>query len=336
MTPTSEVALAMDWGGTWVRVSVADRQGAIIWQTRERNPRNGTRAELLANAEGLLRQAMDRSKGRSVIGIGVAAAGPVDVETGTLHDPPNLMPLSGVSLKSQWEPTLGKPVFVGNDANLAALGEFRFGAGMEAWREGRAPRTLVYVTVSTGVGAGIVDRDQMFLGAHGLAGEVGHMVIDWNPQAARCACGNTGCLEALTSGTSIARIARSRLAESGSGGSVLYATDPAAITSEVVFAAAAQGDVLAHGILDEVVRALSVGLTNLLHLYNPDLVVLGGGVTQGLTDLGLITEINTQMLRRAMSERHKDFRLVVSQLGDSVGLVGAASLVWKEMGVGLA
>ena len=107
------------------------------------------------------------------------------------------------------------------------------------------------------------------------------------------------------------------------------------MNAERVFLAAKQGDALAKEILDEVVRALSVGLTNLLHLYNPDLMVLGGGVTAGLTDLGLLTEINTRILRRAMSERHKDFRLVASQLGDDVGMVGAASLVWKEVGVGV-
>ncbi|MFQ6030888.1 MAG: ROK family protein [Dehalococcoidia bacterium] len=336
MTQASEVAIAMDWGGTWARASVADRQGEILWQARERNPQDGSRAELLEGAEGLLQQAIEWSRHRSIAGIGVAAAGPVDAETGTLHDPPNLMALNGVSLKSLWEPTLGKPVFVGNDANLAALGEFRYGAGLDAWRQGRTPRTLVYVTVSTGVGGGIVDRDQMFLGAHGLAAEVGHMVIDWSPQATPCTCGNTGCLEALSSGGSIARMARRHVAEDGSSGSSLATEDIESLTSEQVFQAAEQGDALAKNILEGVVQALSVGLTNLLHLYNPDLLVLGGGVTAGLTKLGLLTEINSRMLHRAMSERHKDFRLVASQLGDNVGMVGAASLVWKEVGVGVA
>jgi glucokinase len=336
MTQASEVAIAMDWGGTWARASVVDHQGEILWQARERNPQNGTRTELLENAEGLLRQAMDWGSNYSIAGIGVAAAGPIDAETGTLHDPPNLMALNGVSLKALWEPTLGKPVFVGNDANLAALGEFRFGAGLDAWRQGCSPRTLVYVTVSTGVGAGIVDRDQMFLGAHGLAGEVGHMVIDWSPQAIPCTCGNAGCLEALSSGGAIARIARTRLPEAAACGSSLASVDPESMTSERVFEAAKQGDALAKDILAEVVRALSVGLTNLLHLYNPDLLVLGGGVTAGLTELDLLTEIHTQMLRRAMSELHKDFRLVASKLGDDVGMVGAASLVWKEVDVAAA
>jgi len=329
MSRSLELAVAMDLGGTWARASVIDRQGQVLWSSRVANPPGASREELLANAEGLLGKAVDQGTDRGIAGIGLAVAGPVDVETGTLHDPPNLPALNGVSLKSIWESTLGYPVFVGNDANLAALGEYHYGAGLEARRQGNPPRTLVYVTISTGIGGGVIDRGQMFLGAHGLAAEIGHMVIDGGPQAPPCQCGNFGCLEALASGTAIARLAGQRLAGGRLAVSSLASGDAGALTSEGVFQAARQGDGLAKEILDDVVLALATGLTNLLHLYNPDLVVLGGGVTQGLTDLGLLDQINTLMLAKAMSQRHQDFRLVASKLGDAVGMVGAASLVWS-------
>lgn len=331
MPRAPELAVAMDWGGTWARASVIDRQGQVIWSSRAANPPDAGREELLANAEKLLSEALHRGSDRGIAGIGVAVAGPVDAETGTLYDPPNLPALNGVSLKSTWESTLGYPVFVGNDANLAALGEYHYGAGLEASRLGNPPRTLVYVTISTGIGGGVIDRGRMFLGAHGLAAEVGHMVIDGRPQAPHCQCGNDGCLEALASGTAIAGMARQRLADGGSQDSILASRDPGPMTSEDVFQAASQGDVLATEILDGVVSALATGLTNVLHLYNPDLVVLGGGVTLGLAQLGLLAKINRLMLEKAMSQRHRDFRLVASGLGDAVGMIGAASLVWSAV-----
>ena len=331
MNGATQVAVAMDWGGTWTRAAVIDRGGNSLWQSRVANPKDGGQAQLLESADGLLREAITRCADSPVAGVGLAIAGPVDPLTGILYDPPNLGVLDGVSLKSRWEPMVGYPVWVGNDANLAALGEYHYGAGREAAGQGKTPRTLMYMTVSTGIGGGVVDRDQVFLGANGVAVEVGHMTIDQSTTAPQCQCGNHGCLEALASGTAIARIARARLAGLGSPSSLLVGEDIESITSESVFQAASQGDKVATDVLEGAVQALSVGLTNVLHLFNPDLVVLGGGVTVGLNELGFLPRIQALMLQRAMSERHKEFRLVASQLGDGVGMVGAAAMVWQEV-----
>ena len=332
MAQSPELAVVMDWGGTWARASVADRSGNLLWSSRVPNVGGGSKEQLLADAEGVLQQAIDWCQGRPIAGIGIAAAGPIDAETGVFYAPPNLGVLDGVSLKEEWEAKLGYPVFIGNDANLAALGEFHYGAGRQAGNQGRHSRTLLYLTISTGVGGGVVDRGQMLLGAHGMAAEVGHMTIDSSDTAPRCQCGNTGCLEALASGTSIARIARARLKDAETR-SALAAPGVESITAESVFQAAAEGDALAQEVLDGAVWALSVGLTNLVHLFNPDLIVLGGGVTVGLSKSGLLDRITSVIMERAMSERHRDFSLVPSQLGDSVGMVGAASLVWMELGL---
>jgi len=337
MTSPAPVAIAMDWGGTWARASVIDRNGEVLWNSRVANPRvpgskEAGQAALLEGADGLLKKAIAACGDRPISGIGVAVAGPVDAETGTLYDPPNLPELDGVSLKVRWEPMAGHPVWVGNDANLAALGEYHFGAGLESRLQGSPPRTLVYMTVSTGIGGGVVDRGRIFLGANGMAAEIGHMAIDMRPSAPKCQCGATGCLESLASGTAIARIARSRVTSIGFQDSLLATGDKELITSEAVFQAAVQEDRLALSILEDVVQALGIGLTNILHLYDPDLVVLGGGVTVGLSQLDFLPLIEEIMRERAMSQRHKDFRLVASRLGDGVGMAGAAAIVWEGVG----
>ena len=333
MTQPAEVALAMDWGGTWSRIAVADGQGEILWQSRRLNDPDSDRERLIGDSEDLIRQAVEWCGERAIAGLGIAVGGPVDAPTGALMEP-NLPALNGVSLPALWAPLLGRPVYVGNDANLAALGEFRYGAGLAARRQGNAPRTLVYVTVSTGIGGGVIEQERMFLGAHGQAVEVGHMVIDRSSAAPRCRCGRGGCLESLASGTAIARIARLRAAEPGAGDSPLAGPEAAQITSERVFEAAGQGDPLALDIVNGAVQALAVGFTNILHLYNPDLLALGGGVTSGLINLGLLPQINALMLESAMTEGHRDIRLEPSRLGDAAGMLGAASLVWDGAGRG--
>ena len=331
MSLSPQVAVVMDWGGTWARAAVIDRAGENLWQSRVANPTDRSQAVLLESSYGLLQEAIAWCSDRAIVGVGIAVAGPVDAETGTLYDPPNLPALDGVSLKAHWEPLVGYPVWVGNDANLAALGEFQFGAGMEATSQGMPPRTLVYVTLSTGIGGGVVNRGQVFLGASGLAAEIGHMTIDRSESAPLCQCGNRGCLESLASGTAIARIARAKLTGTGPLSSVWAVEDVESITAESVVRAAGQGDSLATDIFEGVVQALSVGLTNGVHLFNPDLLVLGGGVTVGLTELGLLPRLRSLMENQAMSEGHNQFRLVPSQLGDSVGMAGAAALVWSEV-----
>ncbi len=135
----------------------------------------------------------------------------------------------------------------------------------------------------------------------------------------------------MASGTAIARIARAALAGTGPLTSAWAVKDVESITAESVVQAAAQGDSIATDIFEGVVQALSVGLTNAVHLFNPDLLVLGGGVTVGLTELGLLPRLRSLIQQQAMSEGHNDFRLVPSRLGDSVGMAGAAALVWSEV-----
>ncbi len=330
MTQEADVALVMDWGGTWSRMAVVNRAGAMLWRDRVRNAPGAGRERLLADAEGLIRRAVDWCGAEgSIAGLGVAVAGPVNARTGALRQPPNLPALDGVCLKTRWEP-LGYPVYVGNDADLAALGEYRYGAGQEARQRRRQADALVYVTVSTGIGAGVIEQGRMLFGAQGMAAEAGHMTIDLSPDAPRCNCGNSGCLEAMASGTAIARAARRQAAQPEMKQSLLARGNVGQITAEQVFAAAGQDDALAWRIVNEAAEYLAVGLTNLLHLFNPDLMVLGGGVTSGLEKLGLLPRLQNRMMERAMSSGHREFRLTASGLGDAPGMLGAAALVWRS------
>jgi glucokinase len=318
-----EVVIAMDLGGSWVRVAVVDLAGRVVWRERRPTGSREGRDAVVRNVDAALEKGISRAAGMSVVGVGLGLAGPVDPETGIMYRPPNIPDLDGVSFKALWQGRLEWPVVTGNDATLAALGEYVYGASAGA-------NTLVYITISTGIGAGIVIDGRPLWGAHGMAGEVGHMTIDWN--GVPCKCGGAGCLEELASGSGIARMARERLAETpqsliakASGG------DPDRATGAVVFDAAGRGDPLARDILDGVSRALGAGLVNVLHILDPDVIVLGGAVTQ-----------NWERLRPAVEEyirghamphvRRLGYRLAVSPLGDDVGLLGAAALAWRAAG----
>ena len=325
---TTPATVAVDWGGTWCRVALIDRHGDILWQARRPNPRGGDAAQYLALAASLLSEAFTL-EGIRAEGIGIAVAGPVDPESGILYQPPSLMALDGVSLKQIWGEQYGLPVALGNDANLAAIGEFHYGAGRDAAQAGRTNRSLFYVTVSTGIGGGVMERGALLLGANGLTAEVGHTTVDTSASAPLCQCGKHGCLEAVSSGTAIAAYARAALAEGRHRDSALSALAPEELTARLVVAAAVQGDSFANAVIARAVDGLAVGLANVVHLFNPDLIILGGGVSEGLTQLNLLPSIRRGIHARLMSELHKVFDLVPSVLGDNSGLLGAAAAAWE-------
>ena len=321
--------LAVDWGGTWCRAALVDRNGEILWGDRRTNPRGGTTADYLALADALLSEAL-AVDGISIGGIGVAVAGPVDPASGILYQPPNLMALDGVSLKQVWGERFGLPVALGNDANLAAVGEYHYGAGRDAVRDGHPLRSLFYVTISTGIGGGVVENGSLLLGANGLTAEVGHTTVDTSGDAPLCQCGKPGCLEAVSSGTAISNFARSALAGGECPDSPLAAIDPEQLTARSVVEAAKSGDALAVAAMDRAVAGLAIGLANAVHLFNPDLVILGGGVSAGLRDLNLFPRIREAIQARLMSELHKAFHLVPSVHGDNSGILGAAAAAWAQ------
>ncbi|WP_292436978.1 ROK family protein, partial [Mesorhizobium sp.] len=219
----------------------------------------------------------------------------------------------------------GLPVRLENDANAAALGEWRFGAG-------RGAGSLVFVTVSTGIGGGVVADGHIYHGRRGLAAEIGHMTI--TGEGDRCFCGNVGCFEAVASGTALGRRA-TRLTKPGDGSVLRRLSDDGDVSARHVVDAARAGDAAAGELVDTEAKWLGIGFTNLLHLYSPDLIVMGGGLANGF-DL-LAPGIRATVDERAM-KAYRDVPIVPAELGDRAGLVGAASLIlWEgEPGTALA
>lgn len=305
--------LAIDLGGTNTRLARFD---ADSWTPAERRRfstglaggRDAIIAQIIANARELIAAAAT-----PVQAIGVAAPGPLDPSTGMLFDPPAMRGWEGTTpLRDLLQAALSIPVIVGNDANAAALGEHRYGAG-------RGVHNLVYFTVSTGIGGGVIVDDRLVLGAHGFAGELGHQVLE--PDGPVCGCGGRGCLEALASGTAIARIARERLAAGES--SSLARLDR--ITAEAVAEAARAGDPLAREVFGRAAAYLGIGIVNAIHSFDPALVIIGGGVSNaGGLLLGPIREAITS---RAQRWFHDGVRVTTAILGDDAGLLGAAAAV---------
>jgi glucokinase len=238
-----------------------------------------------------------------------------------IHWAPNLPGWRDVPLADQLGKALGRPVFLGNDGNLAALAEQRCGAG-----QGQAD--LVYITVSTGIGGGIVSDGQLIFGQRGLGGEVGHMTVEASGPS--CNCGNVGCLEALASGMAIARQAR-ELVTAGARTRIadLVNGDLERVEAKVVHEAARQGDVVAVDLFRRAGMYLGIGIVNLMYLFNPGIVVIGGGVSKA-GDLLFVPMLAT--IRQRIHEIYwQDCPIVRAALGDDVCLMGAALLAMEGM-----
>jgi len=314
-----DLILGVDFGGTKIRCAVADSHGRIIARNYGATPaREGPEVVLQAVvdlARGVVKEV--GATFNQLKGIGVAAAGPLNSNTGVVFLSPNLYGWHNVPLRDLVERKLGIKTLVENDANAAALGELYFGAG-------RGVRNLIYITVSTGIGGGIIIDGKLYRGACGTAGEVGHMTIDLD--GPRCNCGNTGCWETLASGTALARRAKQRI-EQGAETSVLSLVggDIDGITAKTIAAAAEQGDPFARELITENGYYLGVGFVNLVNLFNPELILVGGG----LSNMGeaLLKPAIEVVKERAFREVYESVRFELAGNGDDAGLLGAIALV---------
>ena len=324
----TEYVLVADVGGTRTRVALVDATGGIVVRhSTETLARQGRDAVMNRLADALEHVA---SECRTEIkGVGLSLASPVEPGTGVMYNPPNLGPewhlFTPIPILRE---RLSLPVYAENDATLGALGEHAFGAG-------RGCDNMVYMTVSTGIGGGIIIDGNLYTGTNGFGGEIGHMTIDQNGPLDNC--GNVGCLEAMASGTALARMAQERLGAGASAGgsagerSVMLefaGGDIAAVDARIVVQAAHQDDALAQSLMQEVGRSLASGIISLMHIFDPQLIVIGGGLGQNL-DMFMPT-IEPEVKRRAMAHFQGAVPVAKSQLGDDVSLLGAAALVFKE------
>jgi glucokinase len=315
---------AVDLGGTNLRAVAATLDGEIRGDDRRPSRAEEGLEACLGSIDASIGQACSEA-GIDVSqlgGLGIATPGWVDVVEGVVPAAPQLPGWRNVPLVRIMKERLGIPLVVlENDASAAALGENVFGAG-------QGVRHLVYITVSTGIGGGIVIDGKLYGGARGSAGEIGHTVID--PAGPLCGCGNYGCLEALASGTAIARRAE---AVAGRGDSEVLARikdRDGRITAEDVAEAAEAGDGAAAQIYAETGRFIGVALANLVNLLSPELILLGGGVTG--SSKWWLPQAEDTMQALALGEPLSHVRLAMAGLGDNVGVMGMLARLRADVG----
>lgn len=314
--------LALDVGGTKLAAGVVGCDGTV--ESFARMPTDVGRGpdaimrSMLELADEAMRAASVTAV--DILAVGISCGGPLDAATGVVYGPPpNLPGWDHVPVVSIVEAAWGRPAAIANDASAAALAESRFGG----WNAS----ALAYVTLSTGVGGGLVLGGELFEGAAGNGGEPGHVPVDWRGRW--CTCGGRGCAEAYLSGSSIATRAREALARSsrasGRPSSVLATIDPAELTAADVTAAVKSGDRLAGEIWDETMTIAGVWLTGLVNVWEPDLLVLGGGVTNAGEEL-LLDPIRAAVAAAAMPAVAAGLRIEFSRFADRSGLMGAAAI----------
>ena len=317
MTTLAHVlSIGVDIGGTKILAGTVTDDGEIVSTARRPTPRHD--AEDVLDVVGDVVRELAEGAGEDLAGVGVGVAGLVDADRSRVYFAPNLR-WSQVPVRALLEASTGLPVVVENDGNIAAWGEYRFGAG-------RGTGDLVLVTVGTGIGGGIVINDALFRGAHGVAGEIGH--INAVPDGRPCGCGRNGCLEQYASGNALVREARALAAERRSEAGVLLALGdgtPEGVQGIHITEAARAGDPIAMEAFTIVGNWLGRGLADLAATLDPEVFVIGGGVSDA-GDL-LLASARQTLADKLIGQQNRPAPLVkVAELTNSAGLVGAADL----------
>ena len=321
----SNLTAAADIGGTQIRAALVTRKGEILSENRGATmPERG-----IENAAARLSELIHEvtSGVDALTGLAVSTAGPIDPVTGTYDHPPNLTGWHGKSMKPELERRTSLPVAIGHDATLAALAETKFGPFKNA-------HSLVYVTISTGIGGGIIANGEMVTGSTGQAGELGHITVRTDPEALACGVGCHGCFEGNASGPNIGRMARAAARSEPSGAAILIqlAGDIDAIDARLTFEAAEKGDAVAERVVQQVIENVGRGLASILAVLDPHGLVVGGGVVHSLENRWdeLIRAVKRYGLPRYQT---RGVPVSITELGDDVSLLGASVLSFSRFGM---
>lgn len=301
--------IAVDVGGTQLRAALYPESGigASVIKAIPTKGEGTAVQRLLELLESIW------PEDRKVARIGLVVPGMVNPAEGTVYITPNIDGWDNLPLVDIVQRRFNTATVLGNDANLAALGEWKYGAGV-------GHHNLIYMTISTGVGSGIIVDDRLLVGAHGIGAELGHITVI--PDGPLCGCGKRGHLEAVSSGTGIANFIQRKIEE---GRYTILTNEEKPITSRLVAEAARNGDDLSIEAFNIAGKFLGIAIANLLHVFNPTLIILGGGVIKA--GPLLMEPLQRSLEENVVSPRYlSDFRLTTAKLGDQVGLVGALAL----------
>jgi glucokinase len=308
----------IDLGGTKILSLCLDsRLTRLGYDLRETEAERGP-AAVIERMVASLQATLD---GRRLDGVGVSVPGPADPDRGIVTTPPNLPGWHDVPIAQELSQRTGLPVWIENDANAAALAEHRLGAGHGA-------KHLVLLTLGTGIGGGLVLDGRLYHGASGGAGEIGHMqLVEDGPL---CGCGRRGCLEALASGRALGARAQDIVTREPDGILARLVREGGEADARALEKAADAGDASAAAAIDQAGRYLGAGLTNIVDVFNPELVVVGGGLRRlGERYLGVAIEV---MRAEAYPQHAADVRIVEAELGDEAPAIGAAIIALEKLG----
>lgn len=316
--------IGVDLGGTKTIVALIDEASHIIGEAKRPTPLNSSRA-VVETVKELIDDLLlsNHLTPSDLMGIGLGIAGMINFKEGMVVFSPNL-PLRDVPFRNLIQEYYKVPTFLDNDANTATLGEKYYGAG-------RHVSNMVCITLGTGIGGGIIVDNKLYRGTTGSAAEIGHMVIDIN--GPECTCGSFGCFEALASGRVISKMASQAIEEieEGESPAILRLADEKIenIRGETVARAAQEGDLLAKEIFGNIGRVIGIGLVNVVNIFNPELVVLAGGIAQaGELILSPAREV---VLKQALIPNSQVVEIVLTELKDKASVIGAAALAFHEI-----
>jgi glucokinase len=314
---SKELVIAADLGGTNLRAAVVDADGRIHERVKHPTPKAERADEIVRALVEAAREceSLSGESGRRIAALSVVVPGTVQIENGVVTKAPNVPCLDGFRLGAALESELQWPAVLENDANAAAVGEMWQGAG-------RGARTIIAVTLGTGVGGGIILDGELWRGIDGSAGEIGHIGVE--PDGPPCTCGSRGCLEVFASATAIVRMTRE--AQPRYPRSSLHRSEH--LTAKMVYQSGVERDELALEVFRRMGLYLGVGLASLVNILNPEVIVIGGGVANGW-DL-FIGHVREQVLERAFPIPARRAQIVKAERGDDAGILGAAHIAFTK------
>jgi len=309
--------LAADVGGTNTRMAVVNENGDILALLKKSTHCKEGRDEMIKFIVSFAGETIEKSKlsKEEICGMGIGFPGPLNSETGTIFNPPNLNGWDNVPLRVILEEELRVPVAIENDANAAALGEWWRGAGS-------GTHSLFCITLGTGVGGGIILDGKVWHGVSSIAGEIGHTTVIRD--GIKCTCGNIGCLEAYACSGGILKRVNNALLKEGDNDSLQPLTNLKQVDQMVI-----QGNEIVLNVIKETGVILGIAVANIANLLNPEMIVLFGGVT----NLGeyLVVPLKEEVKRRAFKKATESLRIELSQLGDNSGILGAAKTILSKL-----
>lgn len=312
-----KVRIGFDLGGTNMGASVVSLEGKILHSSECATLSNEPSENIIGRIKNLIRDCFDYSKSNNleVLSVGIGCPGLIDSNTGVVRFSPNIPSWNNVEIGKILSDEFSVPVSIDNDVRVAALGEYAFGAG-------RNYKNIVCITVGTGVGGAIILDGKLMRGSTQSMGELGHITL--KKDGPKCGCGNYGCLEALASSTAIIRKAKDVIEKGLSPIMKKMLDDGQNLNAYLVTKASEQGDKEASRIMRETGEWLGIGLSTIINIINPEVIIIGGGVS--LAGDILFNPMKEEISKRALKIPSEFVKIVPAELGDSAGMIGASTL----------